>query len=97
MQPGDVPVLCDKAFPGERKYTCPTYSFYCCNKTPWPKHLGEQKGLFGLHFHSSVHHQRKSGQELNHGGSLEAGADTEAMEECLLTGLLPWLAQPAFL
>ena len=33
------------------------------------KHRGQEaswggKGLFSLHFHSAVHHQRKSGQEL---------------------------------
>jgi hypothetical protein len=36
------------------------------------------KGLFSLCFHITVHHQRKSGQELKQGRNLEAGADTEA-------------------
>ena len=40
------------------------------------------KGLFGLHFHITVHHQRKSEQELKQGRDLETGADAEAMEEC---------------
>ena len=50
------------------------------------KHRGRKgswggKGLFGLHFHSTVHHKRKSGQELKQGRILEAGADAEAMEK----------------
>jgi hypothetical protein len=28
------------------------------------KQVGEEKGLFSLHFHIAVHHQRKSGLEL---------------------------------
>ena len=45
------------------------------------------KGLFSLHFHIAVDHQRKSGQELTQGRNLEAGADAEAME-----GAAYWLA-----
>jgi hypothetical protein len=56
-----------------------------------------EKGLFSLHFHTTVHHQRKSGQEVKQGQNLEAGADEEAMEECCLLACSPWLAQPAFL
>jgi hypothetical protein len=41
-----------------------------------------RKGLFGLYFHSTAHHQRKSGQELTQGRNLEAGADAEAMKRC---------------
>jgi hypothetical protein len=41
-----------------------------------------EKDLFGLHFHITVHHQRKLGQELKQGRNLEAGADAEAIEEC---------------
>jgi hypothetical protein len=49
-------------------------------KTTW-----EGKGLFSLLFHITVHHQRKSGQELNQNRNLEAGTNAEAMEEyCLL-------------
>jgi hypothetical protein len=47
--------------------------------------VGEES-LFGLHFHITVHHWRKSGQELKQGRNLEAGADTEAMDGVLLTG-----------
>ena len=36
-----------------------------------------RKGLFVLHFHTPVHHQRKSGQELKQGRHLEAGGDAE--------------------
>jgi hypothetical protein len=34
------------------------------------KHLG-RKGLFSLHFHTAVHHQRKSGLELKQGKEQE--------------------------
>jgi hypothetical protein len=40
-----------------------------------------RKDLFALHFHISVHHWRKSEQELQAGSNLEAGADAE---ECYL-------------
>ena len=53
-------------------------------KTSW----GE-KGLSGLHFHTIVHHQRKSGQELKHGWDLKSRADAKAVEKsCLLVCLL---------
>ena len=42
------------------------------------------QGLFRFHFHITVHHERKSGQELKQGRTLEAGADAEAMEGCCL-------------
>jgi len=44
------------------------------------KRVGGVKDLFSLHFHITVHHQRKSGQELKQDRSLEAGVDAEAME-----------------
>lgn len=48
-------------------------------KTPRPKHE------LGLCFHSTVHHQRKSGQELKQDRwGLEAGADAEARDGCCL-------------
>lgn len=46
------------------------------------------KGLFGLHFHIIVHHQRNSGQELKQSRNLETGVGPVAMEEVLLTVLL---------
>jgi hypothetical protein len=39
----------------------------------------EGKGLFGLQFHTTLLHQRKS-TGLKQGRNLEAGADAEAME-----------------
>ena len=45
------------------------------------------KDLFSLCFHISLHHQRKSGQELKQGRTLPAGPDAEAME-----GAAYWLA-----
>lgn len=46
------------------------------------------KGLFGLHFHMAVHHQKKSTQ----GWNLETAADTEVIE-----GAAYWLAPVACL
>ena len=48
------------------------------------------KGLFDLHFHATVHHGRKSGQELRQDRNVETGADTEAMEWCCLLGCSSW-------
>jgi hypothetical protein len=39
-----------------------------------------EKDLFGLYFQITIHHQRKSGQELKQDRNLEAEADAEAME-----------------
>jgi len=53
------------------------------------------KGLFSLHFHSTVHHWQESGQELKQERNLEAGADAEAMEKCsLLVCLACLLIEP---
>jgi hypothetical protein len=41
-----------------------------------------EKGLFSLHVHIVVHHQRKIGQELKQDRNPEAGADAENMEGC---------------
>jgi hypothetical protein len=35
------------------------------------KQVGGGKGLFSLHFHTAVHHQRKSGLELKQGRKQE--------------------------
>ena len=48
------------------------------------KYLGGGKGVFGLHFHLWSITERKSGQELKLGRDLEAEADVEVMEGCLL-------------
>lgn len=56
------------------------------DKTTW----GE-KGLFSLSFHITVHHQQKSGPELNQGRNLEAGADEKPISGVMLTRLLAWL------
>jgi hypothetical protein len=55
------------------------------------------KGLFSLHFHIALHHQRKSGLELTQDRNLEAGADAEAMEGCYLLACFSWLAQLALI
>ena len=50
----------------------------------------------GLLYHSTVHHQRKSGQELKYRRNLEAGADAEAVRGMLL--LDPsWFCSACFL
>ena len=35
---------------------CPNQDFYCYDKTPCLKASWGGKGLFGLHFHTAVHH-----------------------------------------
>lgn len=58
-------------------------------KTSWGR-----KDSFGLPFHITSHHWRKSGQEPTQGRNPEAGTDAEAMKGyCLLT-CFPWLAHP---
>lgn len=42
------------------------------------------KGLFGLSFHMSAHHWRKSGQKLKHDKEVEARINAEVLEECYL-------------
>jgi hypothetical protein len=42
--------------------------------------MWEGKVLFGLVFHITVLHPRKSGQEITHSRNLETGADAEAIE-----------------
>jgi hypothetical protein len=53
------------------------------------------KGVFSLHFHIAVHHQKKSGLELKQ--VRRKGAEAEAMEGCYLLACFHWLAQLAFL
>ena len=52
----------------------------------WNNSKLEKKGCIWLCFHISVHHPRKSGQELK-----------QRPWRLLLAGFSPWLAQPAFL
>ena len=52
------------------------------------------KGLFGLHFHITVRHQRL-GQELKQVRNVEARADAEAAEGRYLLTCSIWLTQPA--
>ena len=56
-----------------------------------------RKGFIRLHFQITIHHWRKSGQELKQGRNLKAGADAEAMEGCCLLTCFTWLAPPALL
>jgi hypothetical protein len=61
-----------------------------------PKTSWEGQGLYGLHFQFTIYHWKKSGQELEQGWNLEAGADAEAMEEGCSLACFPWLAQSTF-
>jgi hypothetical protein len=36
----------------------PSQGYYCCDKAPRPKASWVGKGLFGSHFHITVHHRR---------------------------------------
>jgi hypothetical protein len=57
------------------------------------KQVGQERVLFSLCFHITVHHWRKSGQELKQGCNLEAGADAKTMEgRCLLFASLGLLS-----
>ena len=49
------------------------------------------KDVFCLHFHITVYHQRKSGQELKQGRNLEPGADAAIMEGCCSLACSSWL------
>ena len=59
--------------------------------------VGREKGLFNFHFDFVVQPQRKSGQEFQQGRNLESGADAEAMEGLLLTGLFSMACSARFL
>ena len=74
---------------------CLSQGFYSCTKYHDQEASWGGKGLFSLHFHIAVHHQKKVRTGTQEGQ--EAGADTEAMEGCHLLACFPWLAQPAFL
>jgi hypothetical protein len=66
--------------------------YFCINITT-KKQVGEERFFcFILHFHITVHHHKKSGQELKQGKNLETGADAEAME-----GAACWTASPGLL
>ena len=45
-------------------YVCLSRGFYTCTKYYHQEASWGGKGLFSLHFHIAVHHQRKSGLEL---------------------------------
>jgi hypothetical protein len=90
-------------------WKCPSLCCYCCEETLWLKQPGKERVFFlfcfvflfffffGLYVHITLHHQRKSGQELKQGRNLEAGVDADATEECCLLACSPWLAGPDFL
>jgi hypothetical protein len=76
---------------------CLSYDDDCCDKTLCLKANWGGKGLFGLHFHTAIHHWRKLGQKLNQGRNLKVGADAEAMKGCCLLACSQWLSQSALL
>lgn len=55
------------------------------------------KSLFCLFFHTAIHHQRKSAQELTQGRKLQTRVDAEPMDGCYLFTCSPWLAYPVSL
>jgi hypothetical protein len=57
------------------------------------KQVGEER-VYLPHTSISVHHWRKSGQELGPGWDLE---NAEAVEECCLLACFIWFAQPVYL
>ena len=71
---------------------CLSQGLYTCTKHHDQEASWGGKGLFSLHFHIAVHHQRKSGLDLTQGRNLEAGTDAEAME-----GAGSWIAFPGLL
>ena len=76
-------------------YQCLSYLFYWFERNHDQSNLGE-KDLFGLYFHTIVHHQRKFGQELKQDRNLDVGDDMEAMEGCCLLPCSPWISQSDF-
>jgi hypothetical protein len=54
------------------------------------KQVGEEKGLFSLHFHTAVHHKRKSGLELKH-------VRKQELMQKPRRDVLYWLASPGLL
>jgi hypothetical protein len=87
-------VLNQRSFLGpewERSYF--SQGYYCCDETPWTNVTWGAKGLFSLHIHITVYHQKKSVQELKQGRNLKARADAEVMEGCCLLSLLSYRTQ----
>lgn len=54
----------------------------------------EGKGLFCSQFHTPVHPQKHLQQEPTQGRTLEAGADAEALGECMVGELPTGLTSP---
>ena len=59
-------------------------------QTSWPRASWGGKGLFGLHFHTAVHHQRKSGLELKQ-------VRKQELFQRPWRDVLYWLASPGLL
>jgi hypothetical protein len=54
----------DRQGPQGRLGVCLNQDFYFCTKHHDHEAIWGGKGLFSLHFHIAVHHQRKPGLEL---------------------------------
>jgi hypothetical protein len=76
---------------------CLSQGLHSCTKHHVQEARWGGKGLFSLHFHIAVHHQRMPELELTQGRDLEEEADAEAMEGCCLLTCFPQLVQLAFL
>jgi hypothetical protein len=59
---------------------CSSYGSYCCDKTPWPKQLGEERVYLAY---------TSTSKEVRAGTETEAGAEAEAMEGCCLLACSP--------
>lgn len=55
------------------------------------------KSLFCLFFHTAIHHQGKSAQELTQGRKLQGRVDAEPMDGWYLLTCSAWLAYPVSL
>jgi hypothetical protein len=76
---------------------CLSQGFYSCIKHHDQEAGWGGKGLFSLHFHTALHHQRKLGLELKQVRKQELKQRPSGMGGCSLLACFSWLAQFAFL
>jgi hypothetical protein len=69
---------------------CLSQGFYSFTKHHDQEAIWGAKGLFGLHFHTAVHHQRKSGLELKQ-------IRKQELMQRPWRDVLYWLASPGLL
>ena len=78
-------------------YICFSSSYYCCDETPGPKQLGEER-VNSAHT-STSQFIIKGSQDRNSSGRELGGRRLmqRLMEGCCLLSCSPWLGQPVFL